>query len=80
MYVYILKSQKDNSLYIGATKNVGKRLLSHNNGSNLATKTKKPWKLLRVEEFNNVSLALQRERFLKSGRGREVLKNICSGK
>ncbi len=76
MFVYILKSEKDNSLYVGSARNVEQRLENHNKGQSLATKAKKPWILARVEKYNSVSLALKREKFLKSGIGRKVLENL----
>ncbi|MDD5108159.1 MAG: GIY-YIG nuclease family protein [Candidatus Omnitrophica bacterium] len=76
MFVYVLRSKKDKSLYIGSTKNVDQRFNSHNRGESLSTKSKRPWVLTRVEEYNSDSLALKREKFLKSGEGRRVLKNL----
>jgi len=78
MFVYILRSLKDNSLYVGSTKNVEQRFNSHNKGENLSTKSKVPWVLARVEEYNNDTLALKREKFLKSALGRRVLKNLLT--
>ena len=79
MYVYILKSEKDHSFYVGSTKNVEKRLAQHNNGYSLSTKAKRPWLLMRIEEYKDNSLAIKRERFLKSSLGRDVVKNLCKG-
>jgi putative endonuclease len=76
MYVYILKSKKDGSFYIGSTKDVVQRLQFHNRGLNRSTKAKIPWSIVKVEEYSGVSLALKREKFLKSGDGRKVLKNL----
>ena len=78
MYVYILKSKKNGSFYVGSTQNVEERIVSHNKGANLSTKAKIPWILVRCEEYHNISLALKRERFLKSGVGRRVLRNLCT--
>ena len=74
VYVYILKSNKDRSLYVGIAKNLEERISCHNKGCNLSTKSRVPWVLVKAEEFNSVSLAMKRERFLKSGRGRELLR------
>jgi len=74
MYVYVLKSIKDGSLYVGSTHNIEERIMYHNKGYNLSTKLKAPWELVEVEVFGNVSVALKRERFLKTGKGREALK------
>jgi len=78
MFVYVLRSEKDGSLYVGSTKDIKERVISHNNGYNSATKTKRPWVLIRTEEYNNISLAFKREKFLKSGDGRKVLEHLCS--
>jgi putative endonuclease len=77
MFVYVLKSQRDGSFYIGVTDNIKQRIDFHNKGYNLSTKAKRPWLLLRSEEYKDCSLALKREKFLKSGKGRCILKNIC---
>jgi putative endonuclease len=74
MFIYVLKSGKDGSLYVGSTNNLEQRILYHNKGYSLSTKSKVPWVLVAVEAFDDVSVALKRERFLKSGRGREVLR------
>ena len=39
-YLYILESELNNSLYIGQSNNVLKRLDEHNNGYNKSTKSK----------------------------------------
>jgi putative endonuclease len=78
VYVYILKSGKDGSFYIGLTKDIEKRVIQHNNGYNLSTKSKRPWAIVRTEEYGNNLLAIKRERFLKTCKGRQVVKNICS--
>ena len=78
MFVYVLRSEKDKSFYIGSTKNVEQRLNSHNSGESLSTKSKRPWVLARVEEYDSGSLALKREKFLKSAKGRRILRNLIS--
>jgi putative endonuclease len=77
MYVYILRSKKNSRFYTGLAKNVNLRLQQHNRGENKATKGYRPWILVRVEEYKNKTLAMQREKFLKTGRGREVIRNLC---
>ena len=77
MFVYVLRSEKK-SLYVGSTKNIEQRFESHNNGANLSTKSERPWILAKVEEYDNDSLALKREKFLKSAQGRRVLRNLLS--
>jgi putative endonuclease len=73
-YVYLLESLVDESWYIGFTSDLRKRYFSHNKGENLATRGKKPWKLVYYEAYINRADAMGREKFLKSGSGRKFLK------
>jgi putative endonuclease len=71
--VYIIKSSKDKKRYIGCTKNIVRRLDEHNKGLVKSTKNRRPLELIYNEEFENKSDAFARERFFKSGKGREYL-------
>jgi len=73
--VYIIKSSKDNKRYIGCTKNILRRLDEHNNGLVKSTRNRRPLELIYTEGFENKSDAIARERFFKSGKGREFLDN-----
>ena len=75
-YVYILKSQKDNSYYIGSTSNINKRFQQHNNGYSKYTKDKKPWIIMKIEKYNNRSLAYRREMFIKRKKSRKAIEKI----
>jgi len=75
-YVYVLKSQKDEGLYIGYTKDLKKRFEQHNKGLSLSTKNRLPFELIFYESFLNSSDARSREKYLKSGYGRQQLKEI----
>jgi len=75
-YVYILQSQKDSSLYIGYTTDLKKRLKEHNSGKSLATKPFRPYKLIFYEAFLNKIDAKNREKYLKSGYGRQSIKKL----
>ena len=77
MIVYILKSGKDGSLYVGLTKDIEKRIIQHNKGQNASTKLRRPWVLIKTEEYSSNLLAIKREKFLKTGDGRRILKNLC---
>ena len=63
-FVYILKSELDNSFYIGYTSNLERRLEEHNTGKSRYTSKKKPWKLKYYEEFESKSDAIKWEIFL----------------
>jgi len=74
-YVYVLQSKKTQGWYIGATKDLRKRVLSHNNGENISTKHSIPWELIYYEASLFQKDAFTREKYLKSGMGRRYLKN-----
>ena len=68
-YVYILKSDKDSSRYIGITENLKRRLSEHNDGGAKYSKTKRPYKLIWYSSFTNKIRAYEFERYLKSSSG-----------
>ena len=74
-YTYVLKSLKDNKHYIGYTKDVKKRLSQHNKGDCISTRNRRPFKLIYQEEFEDREEAMKREKFFKTGTGREYLKD-----
>ena len=74
--VYILRSERDSKRYIGVTNNLDERLIEHQHGLVKSTKNRRPLKLVYTEGFESKSEALIREKFFKSGKGREYLKNI----
>ncbi len=71
--VYILKSSKDSKRYVGYTENILRRLTEHKNGLVKSTKNRRPLDLIYTEGFENKSDAIARERFFKTGKGREYL-------
>jgi putative endonuclease len=73
--VYILRSERDSRRYIGFTNNLEERFLEHQYGLVKSTKNRRPLKVIYTEEFEKKSDALAREKFFKSGKGREFLKN-----
>ena len=75
-YVYVLRSLKDGRLYKGLTQDVTKRLKQHNQGENRSTKGFVPWELVFTKKFNSRPEARTYEKYLKSGSGREFLKEI----
>ena len=75
-YVYFLYSRKDKGLYIGFTTDLKERLLRHAMGKVPATKFRRPLKLIHYEYFINIKDAKAREKYLKSGFGRDQLKQI----
>ncbi len=74
-FVYVIKSTVDNRLYKGLTIDLEKRVKEHNFGKTKSTSPYKPWILVYCEKFNSRDEARKREKCLKSGVGREFLKN-----
>jgi putative endonuclease len=76
-WVYVLINRTVGVRYVGQTDNLERRLSEHNS-SNGATHrfTRKytgKWELIYQEEYPTRSLAMKREKWLKSGIGRKWL-------
>lgn len=68
VYVYVLRNSLKSRLYTGFTRDLQKRLIQH--------ASKKPnYELVYYEASLNVSDAIKREKFLKTGPGKRYLKN-----
>ena len=79
-YVYVLKSCKYNRIYIGISEDPLKRLEEHNSGMTKSTKFYKPYKVIYQEKHYNRLEARLREKYLKSGEGRELIKSNFMGR
>ena len=64
-YIYVLKSVKLGELYIGQTNDLKRRFVEHNEGKNISTKHKTPFKLVYYEAYQSRSDAVYREKQLK---------------
>ena len=73
-YVYTICSIKRNYIYPGLTDNVERRFHEHQSGNNGTTKPFRPFKIILIEEYGNRSDARKREKFFKSGLGKEYIK------
>ena len=77
-FVYVLKSEIYNRFYVGITDDLDRRLKEHNRGKTKSTKFYKPYKIVFYEKYQCRIEARQREVFLKSGIGKEFIKNWSS--
>ncbi|MFD2568633.1 GIY-YIG nuclease family protein [Pseudotenacibaculum haliotis] len=75
-YVYVLYSEKFSRTYTGFTNNLERRLKEHNAKRNKSTKAFVPWSIIYKEEVETRVLAREREKYLKSGIGRDFIKTI----
>jgi len=73
-FTYILKSKKNNDIYVGSCENVLIRLQRHNDGKVKSTKGYKPWDLMEYKEFNTRSEAVNHEIFLKTHQQKDIIK------
>ena len=72
-FVYVLQLSNGKQ-YVGQTNNLERRLEEHYQGKSPYTRRIGVEKLLHSEEYSTRSEAMKREKFLKSGKGREWLK------
>ena len=71
-YVYVLLLNS-NTLYIGRTDDLKRRIAEHGRGKVRSTRSRKP-KLILYEAYAIKQDCIDRELFLKTGDGRQVLK------
>ena len=75
-YAYVLQSKQDKKLYTGCTNDLRTRFKLHNDGKVPATKFRRPLILIYYEAYMNKNDAFEREKWLKSGWGRNYLKKV----
>lgn len=64
-FVYVLKSGKDNNLYIGSTDDLKRRLDEHSKGKVQSTKSRLPLTIIYYEAYSSERDARHREHNLK---------------
>jgi putative endonuclease len=75
--VYVLYSDLHKKHYTGYTSDIEARFKSHNELSESGWTIKyRPWRILHSEEFEEKKMAMQREKWLKSGVGRSFIKTL----
>jgi putative endonuclease len=75
-FVYAIRSLHRNYIYVGLTDNLERRIQEHNHGKGRSTKPYAPFQLIYSEKVGSREEARIREKYLKSGSGKEFLKNI----
>ena len=74
--VYILYSIDFKKHYTGFTSNLAQRLLSHNKVGKDWTSKYRPWELIFTQEFEVKNSAMEYEKWLKTGVGRDFVKTL----
>lgn len=75
--VYVLYSESHKKHYTGFSSNFEARLNSHNLfGKKDWSIRYRPWKVIHTEMYDNKMEAMKREKWLKSGVGREFIKSL----
>ena len=74
--VYILRSKSKPFQYVGMTNNLERRLNEHNSGYSTTTKKYLPLELIYKENQPDRISARNREKYFKSGSGREFIKML----
>ena len=79
-HIYVLKSRRNGKRYVGCTgKSPEQRLIEHNRRGDNWTRQNGPFDLIYSESYAPKKEALIRERFLKSGVGRQLLDKLFPG-
>jgi putative endonuclease len=74
--VYVLRSLKDERLYVGMTENLDARLKRHQAGQVPSTKYRRPFELIYHESLPDRTEARKREKYFKSGLGHKELHRL----
>lgn len=77
-YVYVLQSESTGQCYVGHTQNLQKRLARHHEGRSRFTKSRGPFKIVYVEEYDSRSEAAKREAEIKRKKSRQYIRELIS--
>ena len=75
-FVYILKSIKEESYYVGSTQDLKSRLERHNQGRSKYTKAKRPWELVYWEKHQDRAGAMKLEREIKARKSKDYIESL----
>jgi len=75
-YVYVLRSERTGRRYVGSCRDIDERLRRHNAGHSKATRHGIPWALAYSEAYPTRTEAMSRERYFKTGKGRDELDRL----
>ena len=78
-WVYALSSLRQPYIYVGLSDDLEERIQRHQQGREQTTKPYRPFILLHSEIHPDRTSDRVREKFLKSGQGKEFLKRLRDG-
>ena len=76
IFVYAISSLNHNYIYVGMTQDIEARIKRHNDGRERTTRFYKPFKLINSEVCKTRLEARVREKYWKSGIGKEKLRKL----
>ena len=76
VWVYAISSLDQNYIYVGMTIDLKSRLYRHNSGREKTTKHYAPFRLIHKENCVDRITARKREKYWKSGVGKEHLRRL----
>jgi putative endonuclease len=74
--VYALRSLQRNYIYVGLTEDLDRRIHQHNTGLSSTTRPYAPFILIYSTNFPTRAEARHKEKYLKSGIGKEFLRGL----
>ena len=77
-HVYVLKSF-EGLMYTGSTNDLLRRLVEHNTGLCKTTRAGTRWKLVYCEQYFTRGEAMKREKWMKTGTGRDYVRGKITG-
>lgn len=75
-FVYAISSKEHNYIYVGMTQDLKARIKRHNDGRERTTKFYIPFELIYSEQCKTRPEARIREKYWKSGIGKEKLRSL----
>ena len=75
-HVYILYSQTIDTYYVGSTGNLEDRMIRHNAGRSIYTKTGIPWTLVYAKEYATKAEACREEYRIKAEKSRKYIEQL----
>lgn len=74
--VYAIRDKMIKEIYVGMTNDLERRLSEHRRGQSQYTRKFKDIELIYTEKFDDYSVARKKEKYLKSGCGKEFLRGL----